>query len=64
MYVLGGHTCTEHEHKIHRPFEGTQSVAEGHDVLTLMSPALPNVKDLLRFGLAGSAGAVWASSAV
>ncbi len=62
MYVLGDHTCTEHEHKIHRPFEGTRSVAEGHDVLTLVSPALPNVKDLLMFGLAGSAGAVWASS--
>ncbi len=33
-------------------------------MLTLVSPALPNVKDLLMFGLAGSAGAVWASSDV
>lgn len=60
VYVLADHTCTQHKHEIHRPFEGTRSEAVGQDVLSLMSAALPNVKDLLRFGLAGSAGAGFA----
>lgn len=41
-----------------------QAHRKWQDVLTLMFATLPNVKDLLRFRLAGSADAVCDSSAV